>query len=185
MHTRTSAIGVVLALAAALLVGCAPPPPPGPLPDPIISCHTMGGPIAYEPPASNAGVDVTITSLPGFTIEGCTPNTSILVERATVSDVVAVLPGFTCGAKPYGQLLGSGTGRIVWEDGASTRFDVDVVATGSLNSWSLELEFAAGRWAGATAKVVMVPSSSVGNCVEVPVTSAVLANVTPFVVHPG
>ncbi len=182
MPTRRRALGVVLAMAAALLVGCAPPP--GPLPDPIISCHTMGGPIAYEPPASNAGVDVTITSLPGFTIDGCTPFTSLLVERATVSDVVAVLPGFTCGVRPQGQLIGSGTGRIVWEDGGATRFDVGVVATGSLNSWSLEMDFTKGRWAGATAEVVMVPTSSVGNCVDVPVTSAVLANVTPFVVHP-
>ena len=60
-----------------------------------------------------------------------------------------------------------------------------MIGTGSANSWSLELHFTRGRWVGATATVEMVPTSSVGNCVNVPVTSAVLANVTPFVVHPA
>ena len=181
----TRAIRTVAAVAVGVVIvgGCAPPP--GPLPDPIISCHTMGGPIAYDPPASNAGVDVTITSLPGFEIEGCTPMTSTLTYGATVTDVVAVLPAFTCGTKAEGQVWGSGTGRIFWDDGAATRFHVDVVGTGSANSWSLELDFTAGRWAGATATVGMIPASSVGDCVNVPVTSAVLANVTPFEVHPA
>jgi hypothetical protein len=102
-----------------------------------------------------------------------------------VSNVVAVLPGFTCGAKPEGTLVGTGTGRLTWDDGAVTRFDLDVVATGSANSWTLELQFTAGRWAGASATVGMIPASSVGDCVNVPVTSAVLANTTPFVVRPG
>ena len=168
---------------AVIVGGCTPPP--GPLPDPIISCHTMGGPIAYDPPASNAGVDVTITSLPGFEIEGCTPMTSALTYSATVTDVVAVLPAFTCGTKAEGQVWGSGTGRILWDDGAVTRFHVDVLGTASANSWWLELEFTACRWSGATATVRMVPASSAGDCVNVPVTSAVLANVTPFEVHPA
>ena len=183
MRTRATWMVAAMAVGAALLVGCAPPP--GPLPDPIISCHTMGGPISYDPPASNAGVDVTITSLPGFEIQGCTPMTSALTYGATVSDVVAVMPGFTCSGKPAGQILGTGTGRLTWDDGAVTRFHVDVVATGSPNSWSLAFVFTAGRWAGATATVGMIPTSSVGDCVNVPVTSAVLANVTPFVVHPA
>lgn len=183
MLARTLRTMAVVAVGALIVVGCAPPP--GPLPDPIISCHTMGGPIAYDPPASNAGVDVTITSQPGFEIQGCTPNTGALTYAATVSDVVAVLPGFTCGTKPEGQLVGTGTGRLTWDDDAVTRFDLDIVATGSANSWSLVLDFTAGRWAGATATVGMIPSSSVGDCVNVPVTSAVLANVTPFVVHPA
>lgn len=183
MFTRAIRVVVTVALGAVALAGCTPPP--GPLPDPIISCHTMGGPIAYDPPASNAGVDVSITSLAGFEIQGCTPMTSALTYAATVSDVVAVLPGFTCGPKPEGALLGTGTGRLFWDDGAVTRFALDVLGTGSANSWSLELHFTAGRWAGATATVGMIPTSSVGDCVNVPVTSAVLANTTPFVVHPA
>jgi hypothetical protein len=185
MFTRAIRVVVTVALGAVALAGCTPPP--GPLPDPIISCHTMGGPIAYEPPASNAGVDVTITSLPGVEIEGCTPMTSTLTYGATVFDVVAVLPGFTCGGggAASGELLGTGTGRLLWDDGAVTRFALDVLATGSANSWSLEFHFTAGRWAGATATVGMIPTSSVGDCVNVPVTSAVLANTTPFVVHPA
>lgn len=183
LHGRAIRVLAAMALGAATLAGCAPPP--GPLPDPVISCHTMGGPIAYDPPASNAGVDVTITSLPGFEIEGCTPMTSALTYGATVSHVVAVLPEFTCGPTPEGALVGSGTGRLTWDDGAGTRFDVDVIGTGSANSWSLELRFTAGRWTGSTATVAMIPTSSVGNCVNDPVTSAVLANVTPFVVRPA
>lgn len=183
MLTRAIRTMAALAVGAVILGGCAPPP--GPLPDPIISCHTMGGPIAYDPPASNAGVDVTITSLPGFEIEGCTPMTSALTYSAEVTNVVAVLPAFTCGAKPEGQVQGTGTGRILWDDGALTRFDLDILGTGSANSWSLVLDFTAGRWAGATATVGMIPSSSVGDCVNVPVTQAVLSNVTPFLVHPA
>ncbi len=184
MRTRAMRAAVALVWGAAVLAACGPPPGPPNWPDPMLSCQTMGGSIAYDPAASDAGVDATITALPGFQISGCTPNTSTLIYGGTITEATAVLPGFTCGTKAEGELLGSGDGRIAWDDGSATPFDVDLLATGSANSWNLVLDFTAGRWAGASATVTLIPTSSVGNCIYVPVTSAVLANITPFLVHP-
>lgn len=183
--TRFAASRIAAAVAAIgviALAGCVPHPPPE-LPDPIISCDTFGGAIAYDPPASNAGVDVTITS-DEATISDCTPNTATLTYAAAMTNVVAVLPGFTCGPQFSGELLGSGSGRITWDDGAVTYVSFDVVTTSSAGTWDLDMAFTKGRWKGATAEVRVAVVSSVGDCVFQPVTSAALTNTTPFVVHP-
>lgn len=183
MGTMRHVVGMASLIGVLALAGCVPPPEPE-LPDPILTCNELSGSISYDPPASNAGVDVTITSGPDVALDSCVSNTSALIDRAELRDVVAVLPGFTCGIVAAGQQLGSGTGRIFWGDGAVSRVQLDVVANGVANSWDLEFSFTKGRWSGATASVTMVAVSSAGNCVEVPVSSAFLANTSPFVVRP-
>ncbi|MFZ4519992.1 MAG: hypothetical protein ACOYOP_16495 [Microthrixaceae bacterium] len=176
----------VIALVAGMVAATAACacPPPGPLPDPIISCRSLGGPITYDPPAGNAGVDVTITIGAGAGLANCTDNTSNLIESASLGGTF-VLPAFTCGVSPDGTEIGAGSGSIRWSNGAVSAYDATLRSPGSPNQFILELRITSGLWKGATATVGLGVVSSVGNCVQVPVTSAVLASQGPFILHPA
>lgn len=172
-------VGAVAATAA-----CACPPPGAPLPDPIISCLSLSGPITYDPPAGNAGVDVTITIGAGAGLANCTDNTSNLIESASLGGTF-VLPTFTCGVSPAGTVIGTGSGSVRWSDGAVSAYDATLRSPGSANEFLLDLRLTSGLWRGATATVGLGVVSSVGNCVQVPVTSAVITSQGPFVLHPA
>ena len=167
---------VLLVLAAA----CVTPPEPPPLPDPIITCQVLGGPISYDPPADTSGADVTITAEPGAAVSDCADNTPNLISGASISGSF-LLPGFDCEVSPAGTEVGSGTGTLGWSNGRQSVFTATFFSPGTAGRFLLELEITSGLWAGATASLILQVVSSVGDCWTTPVTEAVLAATGPFV----
>jgi hypothetical protein len=180
--SRLWAAGVVLAVVAGA-TGCVHPPP-APLPDPIITCQSLGGPITYDPPADNTGSDVTITVGPGAALEDCTDNTGNLITGASISGTL-LLPDFTCAVAPEGAEIGGGSGSFGWSNGSNSAFSAVLRSPGTANQFVLEVQITSGLWTGATAAVLLGVVSSDGNCVSVPVTEAVLAALEPFVLRPA
>jgi alpha-tubulin suppressor-like RCC1 family protein len=150
------------------------------LPDPIITCQVLGGPISYDPPADTSGADVTITAEPGAAVSDCTDNTPNLISGASISGSF-LLPGFDCEVSPAGTEVGSGTGTLGWSNGRQSVFTATFFSPGTPGRFLLELEITSGLWAGATASLILQVVSSVGDCWTTPVTEAVLAATGPFV----
>jgi hypothetical protein len=186
--TRMVRLGFCVLLAGAMVASCTMDPPPGPLPDPIISCATIGGPISYSPPAQSllVPVDITITLQPGAALSGCIDNTgtSSNITAGTITSATFLLPSFTCGVHAVGVVWGTGNGQIVWSNAAVSNWSAVFRGNGAAIGDDLEFTITSGLWTGATASVPMVPTSSDGNCVTTPVTNAVFGNTAPFVLHP-
>ena len=176
---RAAVAVVVLGLVSA---GCAGGPPAAD-PDPLVSCSSLSGSISYTPPAQNAGVGVTIDALPGTGLAGCTDRTGSGITSASIS-VSALFPAFQCGLSSVGAVVGSGTGRIGWSDGSVSDVSVSVLTRNS--GFVVEFTVTGGRWPGARASLSIVVTSSQGNCTPAaPVTSATIASIGPFELHPA
>ncbi|MFM7068087.1 MAG: hypothetical protein ACKOYM_01380 [Actinomycetes bacterium] len=168
------------AVLAVVAVGCTPPP--APLPDPILTCEALSGSITYDPPADSSGADVHL-EIQSASLAGCVDHTGGGVTSARILGTFVLLE-FTCGVKPAGSEIGTGIGRFDWSNGTSSDFSAVLRSPGSPNQFGVEFRITSGRWAGATADVQVGVVSSVGNCVQVPVTEAVLGSLEPFVLHP-
>jgi len=168
---------VVLVSAAA---ACVHPPPP--LPDPIITCTGFGGPVSYTPPASNAGVDIVIDALPGASATGCTDHTGSGITSAMVKAKIS-WPSFMCGQAPGGTQVASAVGWFIWSDGSTSDWSGPLLS-GAGSGWILELNVTGGRWSGARATVPLQATSSDGDCVNTPVSTATIAATSPFVLRP-
>jgi hypothetical protein len=86
---------------------------------------------------------------------------------------------------PAGTTIGSGTGMLHWSDGRTSAYGATLKSPGSPKQFLLEMVLTSGLWRGATASVGLEVVSSVGNCVSVPVTEAVIASQGPTVLHPA
>lgn len=178
-------LGLIIATLAVVSLGSAAcASPPAPLPDPIISCDAVGGPISYSPGASNAGVDLTITAEPGAALSGCTDNTGHGLTGATIT-ASFLMPAFVCGGAPAGTEIGSGFGSFTWSNGSTSDFGAVLRSPGTPNQFILEVENTAGLWVGAHATVTLGVVTSNGNCVNTPVTEAELGAVEIFELHPA
>ena len=163
---------------------CVDPPPPAPLPDPIITCDTLLGPISYSPPATTATQDVTIAAEPGAGLSDCVDNTGIGVAGAEVTASI-VMPA-PCVPAPGGTTVGTGSVQLWWNDGAVSRMDATLVAVGApAGGWVLELTVTTGRWVGARGSVSVQVTTSDGDCVSTPVANATIVSREPLVLRPA
>jgi alpha-tubulin suppressor-like RCC1 family protein len=184
MRSRYASWFGLFAVASLIVVaaGCAPTPPP-PLPDPIITCATLGGDITYSPPASTAGVDITINAQPGTGLSGCSDHTGSGITAGTFQSTSFLLPAYACSSGPAGTEWGSGTGEIRWSNASTSAFTARLIS-GSPYASTIEFTFTGGMWAGARASLPFTVTSSSGDCVTVPVTTASVSSTAPFVLRP-
>ena len=176
---RVVASVVLMASAATACVHHQPPP----LPDPIVTCTSFGGSVSYTPPASNAGVDLVIEALPGASATGCTDHTGSAITSAMIEASFS-WPSFVCGPAPAGSQVASGVGRFTWSDGSTSDWSGPLLSDGG-SGWLLDLAVTGGRWSGARARVPLHATSSDGDCVNTPVSTATIAATSTFVLRPA
>ena len=171
-------VSVVLVLVA---VSCAPAPEPQ-LPDPVITCASVGGDVLADPPAS-PGLDVTAEFQSNWALSGCTDHTGGGVTGGTFEATSLLIPDIEC-FPPSGTVWGTGSGQIRWSNRGASQFDARLVYTGTNNDLGiLELEITGGMWTGARASFVLRPTAAEGNCFDTPLTSLTLVNRAPVVVR--
>lgn len=108
----------------------------------------------------------------------------VLVDDAALMGTFE-LPAFTCGVRPAGTEIGTGSGTLAWSNGRTSAFTATLRSPGTSNEFDLEMRLVRGLWAGTWAAVRLGVVSSVGNCVSTPVSSAVLTSTGRFELHPG